>query len=98
MIVNGIKVDITQSNFSMESKKTIWLHDLQAHMSRRQWKNLDTYLRDGWNPVEVSFTTSTGMINRPGVHAYKQEKNMVDVLSDLQISKIEHIFIQQQQD
>ncbi|KAJ7943208.1 Disease resistance protein [Quillaja saponaria] len=80
LLVNGIKVYGFEATFSVKSVETIWMHDLRAHISPQQWKNLDTYLRNDWNLVEVSFTMSTGTVNWCGVHVYKKETNMEDVL------------------
>ncbi|XP_068494505.1 disease resistance-like protein CSA1 [Phaseolus vulgaris] len=61
----------------------VWLYDLRTHSSIH-WPSLDSYQMDGWNQVEIACEKISGASNVTvswcGVHVFKQEANMKDIL------------------
>lgn len=61
----------------------LWLYDLRTHPST-QWHNLDSYLMDDWNQIEISCEKIRGPPNVTvsccGVHVCRQEANMKHIL------------------
>ncbi|KAJ7974902.1 TMV resistance protein N [Quillaja saponaria] len=72
LVVNGIKVLQTQCQMHKVETDHRWLFDLQNYFSKEEQPvNLESYLEDGWNHVEVSFQSQSLTANWCGVHAYK---------------------------
>ncbi|KAJ7975398.1 Disease resistance protein [Quillaja saponaria] len=80
LFINGRRVYVFRNTYGVKLEHFTWLHDLRTDMSSKQWRDLDTYLHHDWNQVELSFALSKGTVNWCGVHAYKQETDMKNVL------------------
>ncbi|KAJ7950247.1 Disease resistance protein [Quillaja saponaria] len=58
----------------------LWLYDLRNHSPQEEWMELGTYLHGGWNLVKISFRSLKLKVKFVGVHVYKRESKLEDVL------------------
>ncbi|KAL8105978.1 disease resistance protein RPV1-like isoform X2 [Apium graveolens] len=80
LFINGLRVYVYRNNYTVKLEHFTWLHDLRTEMSSKQWRDLDTYLHHDWNHVELTFELSKGTVNWCGVHAYKQDTDMENIV------------------
>lgn len=80
LFINGRRVYVYRNNYTVKLEHFTWLHDLRTEMSLKQWRDLDTYTHHDWNHGELTFELSKGTVNWCGVHAYKQETDMKNIV------------------